>query len=187
MTNTYLTIPNFITCIRLLGTAALPFTTVSSVEFYVIYTICGVSDVLDGWLARILKQSSEFGSRLDSVADLLFYFVMLLMVFPVLWAKLPWQIWIAVGAVILLRLVSYTVAAVKYKRFASVHTYANKLTGLLMFSVPYFLPLCFMVAGCFVVCIATALSSLEEFLIHILSKEYNSNVKSIFMLPKAAK
>ncbi len=186
MTKSYLTIPNFITCIRLLGTVALPFTSLFSMEFYVVYTICGISDILDGWLARILKQNSEFGSRLDSVADLLFYFVMLLMVFPVLWKKLPWQIWIAVAFIIVLRLVSYCLAAVKYRCFASVHTYANKVTGLLMFTVPYFLPLPFMAIGCIIVCAATMLSSIEEFLIHLLAKEYPNNIKSVFMLKKSA-
>ena len=186
MTNSYL-IPNFITCIRLIGTASLPFTKLFSIEFYIVYSICGLSDALDGWLARSLKQSSEFGSRLDSIADLLFYFVMLLMVLPVLWINLPWPIWIAVGAILLLRLISYIMAAFKYKCFASIHTYANKLTGFGMFSVPYFLPLPMMVYGCIIVCILTSFSTVEEFLIHLLSKEYNSNIKSIFMLPKATK
>ncbi len=187
MTNSYLTIPNFITCIRLIGTVTLPFTPLFSPEFYVVYSVCGVSDVLDGVLARSLKQSSEFGSRLDSVADLLFYFVMLLMVLPVLWQNLPRPIWIAVGAIILLRLASYTMAAFKYKCFASIHTYGNKLTGFGMFCVPYFLPLPIMDAYCIGVCALTGLSSLEEFLIHLISKEYNSNTKSILMLSKAAK
>lgn len=187
MTNSYLTIPNFITCIRLIGTIAMPFTTLFSTEFYIVYSVCGVSDVLDGWLARSLKQSSEFGSRLDSIADLLFYFIMLLMVLPVLWKNLPWPIWVAVGAIILLRLLSYSLAAIKYKCFASIHTYGNKLTGFGMFCVPYFLPLPIMVGCCIGVCVLTGLSTLEEFLIHLFSKEYNSGIKSIFMLPKAAK
>ena len=184
MTNSYLTIPNFITCIRLIGTVAMPFTKLFSTEFYVVYSVCGISDVLDGWLARLFKQSSDFGSRLDSIADLLFYFIMLLMVFPVLWAELPWPIWIAVGAIILLRLFSYTTAAIKYRCFASIHTYGNKLTGFSMFCVPYFLPLPIMVGYCIAVCALTGLSTLEEFLIHLFSQEYNSNTKSIFMLRK---
>ena len=187
MTNSYLTIPNFITCIRLIGTVTLPFTKLFSTEFYIVYSVCGFSDVLDGFLARALKQSSEFGSRLDSIADLLFYFIMLLMVLPVLWANLPWPVWVAVGTIILLRLASYALAAIKYKCFASIHTYGNKLTGFAVFCVPYFLPLPIMVGGCIAVCVLTGLSSLEEFLIHLFSKEHNSNIKSIFMLHKAAK
>lgn len=187
MSNSYLTIPNFITCIRLIGTIALPFTKLFSGEFFIVYSVCGVSDVLDGFLARTLKQSSEFGSRLDSIADLLFYFVMLLMVLPELWANLPWGIWIVVGIIVVLRLISYSMAALKYKCFASIHTYGNKITGFGVFCVPYFLPTSIMVGGCIAVCALVLLSSLEEFLIHLFSKEYNSNVKSIFMLRKAAK
>ena len=44
-----------------------------------IYTFAGLTDVLDGWLARKTGRASEFGARLDSVADLLFYSVLLRM------------------------------------------------------------------------------------------------------------
>ena len=47
-----LTLPNAITMIRIIGTFFLLFLEVFSEAFYVIYTICGISDVLDGFTAR---------------------------------------------------------------------------------------------------------------------------------------
>ena len=65
-------LPNFVTGLRMVGTFLLLFTKAFSPAFYAIYSICGISDVLDGFLARRTGATSEFGARLDSVADLLF-------------------------------------------------------------------------------------------------------------------
>ena len=69
-------LPNFVTGLRMVGTFLLLFTKAFSPAFYVVYSICGISDVLDGFLARRTGTASEFGARLDSVADLLFYTVL---------------------------------------------------------------------------------------------------------------
>lgn len=176
-----MTIPNFITLLRMVGTVCLVFTIPFSGAFYVVYTLCGLSDVLDGLIARLTKKTTEFGAKLDSIADILFYTVMLIRIFPVLWEVLPKSIWYLVAVVLLIRCVSYLTAAVKYKRFAARHTYLNKLTGVALFSVPYFLTHTGDVIVCFVVCIIAVLASLEELVIHLSSKEYDSKRKTIFM------
>ena len=53
--------------------------------FFAIYALTGLTDVLDGWIARKMGSASQFGAKLDSVADLIFYAVMLIMIFPILW------------------------------------------------------------------------------------------------------
>ena len=63
-----------------------------------IYTITGVTDVLDGAIARKYGTTSEKGAKLDSIADLLFYTLILIRIFPVMWVTLPKKIWIMVGA-----------------------------------------------------------------------------------------
>ena len=178
MTKIKASIPNYITSIRIIGSIILLFTKPFTKVFYIIYTLCGLSDVADGAVARFTKTSSEFGAKLDSVADMLFYAVMLLKVFPVLWDILPVYIWYIVALVILLRLCSYIVAAVKYHKFASLHTYLNKLTGLIIFTVPYFLKLPIGIYVCFAVTIIAGLGSLEELLIHIRKGNY-TNTKPI--------
>ncbi len=173
-------IPNIITCVRIFGTFSLFFIKPLSIAFFVIYTISGISDIMDGFAARKLGAVSELGTKLDSVADLFFYAVMLVKIFPTLFGTLPRMIWVAVGAIILLRVCSYTVAAVKYHRFSSLHTYLNKLTGVIIFLVPYFIKLPFGNALCIAVCIVAAIAAVEELIIHIRSKEYNEKEKTIF-------
>lgn len=176
-----MTIPNIITSFRLIGTIGLLFIRPFSAAFYVVYSLCGLSDILDGWIARVTKKTTEFGAKLDSVADLLFYTVMLLRIFPVLWEQLPATIWYIVAGILAVRILAYLVAAVKYHCFASQHTYMNKLTGAAVFSVPYFLSHTGDVVACFVVCAIAGLASVEELLIHALSKEYRPGRKTLLM------
>ena len=112
-------LPNLITALRIAGTAGLLFTVPLTPLFFVIYTLCGLSDVLDGWLARHTGAASDFGARLDSIADLLFYTVMLAKLMPVLWQLLPGAFWALLGAVLLIRLCAYGVAAGRYGRVST--------------------------------------------------------------------
>ena len=178
------TLPNIITLIRLLGTIVLLFITPFTTLFFVIYSICGISDVLDGSLARLFHTESQFGAKLDSISDMLFYAVMLFRVFPALWELLPIYIWYIVIAIVGIRVVSYVTAACKYRQFASLHTYMNKLTGFALFCVPYVLRLPIAVGYCMMVCIISMLGSLEELVIHFLAKKHDSSVKTIFVLLK---
>ena len=132
-------IPNMLSILRMLGTLALVFVQPVTLPFFVIYTLCGVSDVLDGWIARATDSTSELGSRLDSAADLMFYVVMMLRILPELVKRLPQGIWYWVGGILLLRAGLYLMVALRFHRFSAVHTYLNKLTGASVFLIPYFL------------------------------------------------
>lgn len=169
-----------ITLCRIAGTVALVFLRPLSAGFFCLYALTGVTDILDGWIARKTKTASDFGARLDSIADLLFYSLILLRLFPVLWNTLPGSIWYAVAAVIAIRLSAYLIAAAKFHRFASVHTYLNKVTGMAVFLVPFFLVTQYAAGFCWTVCAIGAAASLEELVIHIHGKSYRPNVKSIF-------
>lgn len=179
-----LTVPNCITALRIVGAITLFFLAPLSGVFYIVYSLCGLSDVLDGFIARSTGSAGEFGAKLDSVADLLFYTAMLVKILPTLWALLPRWIWIAVGLILLVRFAAYLIAAFRYRRFASLHTYLNKLTGLILFAVPYFLGLPFGRAYCFLVCIVAALSSTEELIMHLLSTEYSTGKKSLLQMKR---
>lgn len=174
------TLPNCITALRIVGTLCLIFTAPLSLVFYLIYTFCGLSDVLDGWIARATNSTSDFGSRLDSIADLLFYAVMLIKLLPALWRSLPAWIWYVVGGILLLRLASYITAAVKFRRFAAVHTRMNKLTGASVFLIPYFMLLPCTALYSFVVCLIAGAASVQELLLHLCRDEYRANHKALF-------
>lgn len=181
----YISIANCITSLRLIGAIILIFTKTFSMPFYIIYTICGVSDVLDGTIARMTGSASDFGSKLDSVSDLTFYTIMMLKVLPRLIEILPLSVWIIVGIILGLRVASYVTAAVKYKKFASLHTYLNKLTGAAVFSVPYlFMLQPYTIVLCIAVAIIGAISTAEELLMHLMSTDYDSSAHTIFQIKK---
>lgn len=156
------------------------FTEPLSAVFYVFYSVCGISDALDGTIARATGTASRFGAKLDSVADLLFYSVMLFKILPILWETLPVTIWYVVGLVLLVRLLAYLTAAVKYKCFASMHTWLNKLTGLVLFLVPYVLLTEMAVGYCVMVSCVALLASAEELLMHLSRAAYDPDAKTIF-------
>jgi CDP-diacylglycerol--glycerol-3-phosphate 3-phosphatidyltransferase len=69
---------NVITGLRILVSAALLFCPVFSPIFYVLYLIAGLSDMVDGIIARKTNSASEFESRFDSIADYIFVAVCLI-------------------------------------------------------------------------------------------------------------
>lgn len=182
--NRIFTLPNGITFLRIIGATILLGLPPLSVSFFILYTLCGFSDVLDGWLARLTKQQSEFGAKLDSFSDLLFYAILLGKIFPFLWTLLPKGIWIVVGIIFAIRILSYVVAAIRYKRFASLHTYLNKATGFALFLVPYCLGRPWGVGYCSFVCVVGALASTEELLIHLRSSRYTADTKTLWNIRK---
>ena len=168
-----------VTFLRIAGTLLLVFLRPLSMGFFGVYALTGLTDVLDGWIARKAKTASDFGARLDSIADLLFYTVMLLRVFPILWHTLPVDIWYGVAVILILRISAYGVAAVKYRRFASLHTYLNKVTGAAVFLIPFLLVTELAVVYCRITCAIAAAAALEELLIHLLRQTCRANTKSI--------
>ena len=176
-----LTAADILTLLRMVGTALLAALKPLSGGFLFLYALTGVTDVLDGWIARKTNTESDFGARLDSAADLLFYAVMLLRVFPALWQALPGSIWYAVAFIVLVRLAAYLTAAVKYRRFASLHTYLNKFTGFAVFLIPFWLLTDYAPAFCWSVSAVAMASSLEELVLHLQSRVYNPNTKSFFI------
>ena len=176
----YCNLPNCITVLRMAGTLCLLFLRPLSTGFFVFYTLSGLTDVLDGWLARRTGTASCFGAKLDSIADLLFYTVVLVRIVPFLWLSLPREVWYAVGVVLILRLSAYLATAVRSRRFASLHTWLNKLTGAAVFLIPYVLFLPLAPLFCFAVCGIAAVAALEELLIHLCEKEYHPDTKGLW-------
>ena len=172
-------LPNLITTLRIVGTATLLFLPILGPAFFVIYTFCGISDVLDGWIARSAHVTSEFGSRLDSIADMLFYAALLLKIFPILFENLPIWIWYWVFGVLILRASAYCAAAVKFHHFSSPHTYLNKLTGFLVFCVPYLIKTPVLTPCCIGVSAVALLAALEELLMHLCNKKYCEGNKTL--------
>ena len=126
-------IPNILSVFRLLGAVCLLPIHPASAAFWVIYGLCGVSDMVDGYLARRLHAESKTGALLDSVADICFVVCCAIRLLPVL--QIPSWLWIWAGVIVVIRIINQISALVVNKRLCFPHTPANKLTGLLLFMV----------------------------------------------------
>ena len=124
-------LPNIITLCRIAGSISLLFCDVTGAAFWIIYGLCGISDMTDGWLARKLKCVTKTGALLDSLADLAFVVCCCWQIIPVLY--FPKWLWIWGGTIVVVKLINQICALVMYKKFVFPHTLANKATGLLLF------------------------------------------------------
>ena len=128
-------IPNILSILRLLGAICLLLSDPAGVAFWVIYGLCGVSDMVDGSLARRLHTESKAGAVLDSVADICFVACCAIRLVPVL--QIPTWLWIWAGLIVIIKIINQIFALVAHQRLCFPHTLVNKLTGLLLFlSVP---------------------------------------------------
>ena len=123
--------PNVISVLRMAGSIGLLFCDVVKWPFWVLYALCGISDMLDGWLARKLHAETKAGAVLDSVADIAFVACSAIRLLPAL--EIPVWLWIWAGVIVFIKMVNQVSALVDCKRFSFPHTWANKLTGLLLF------------------------------------------------------
>lgn len=125
---------NGISGIRIVCALGLIFCPTFSAWFYVLYIIAGLSDVLDGLVARGLGKETKLGAQLDTIADIVFALIVIIKVvcavsFP-LWLIL-WIIGIAV-----VKCYNIVIGFVMHKRFVSEHTVLNKMCGILLFVIP---------------------------------------------------
>ena len=127
---------NIITCVRILCGAALFFSPTFSGWFYLVYFIGGISDVLDGALARLLRQESERGAQLDTAADAVFWAAVLIKLVRAVYLP-PWLIGWIVG-IALVKGFNLAAGFVRNKRFVTEHTLLNKICGILLFVIPPF-------------------------------------------------
>ena len=90
--------------------------------------------MIDGAVARKTGTVSEFGSRLDTAADIVFAAICLIKLLPVLDIPLWLCIWIAVIAFI--KAANIAAGYIRRREFISVHSVMNKVTGGLLFVFP---------------------------------------------------
>lgn len=153
-------IPAIVTSLRILGAEAMLFLHANGFVFWTIYALSGISDMLDGYLARRLHCESESGARLDSVADILFTGACIWKLIPEITLPLWAWIWIAVIAAI--KIINVISSLVMHRKIVLPHTRMNKLTGLMLFIL---IPLVFRTERMIIVailCSVAIVAAIEE-------------------------
>lgn len=154
-------LPNLLSCLRIAGSILLLLLPAMQPAFYVVYAACGLSDMLDGFLARRLGVASRLGSILDSAADLLFLCVSTLKIVPQY--RFPFWVWIAVCGILFVRLCTLFIVFAKSRRLTlPLHTNANRLTGLLLYLFAPILNSCMGSCLLIVLCCVAAFAAVQE-------------------------
>lgn len=125
---------NCITGIRILFSVGLLFCPALSASFYALYLLAGISDMLDGPVARRTHTATAFGAKLDTLADAILVASCLYKLLPVL--PIPAWLYSWIGIIALMKVINIVLGYVKQRRFVAVHTPLNKATGALLFLLP---------------------------------------------------
>lgn len=151
---------NALTIGRIVLSVALLVPDALSVPFFVIYVLAGVTDMLDGYVARRTGTESELGARLDSVADLMLVVVCLVRVLPAI--DVPVWLWVWVAAIAVVKVVNAASGLVVAGRLVMPHTVANKVAGLAVFLVPLAVPLVGVEVPGVVACVVATFAAVQE-------------------------
>ena len=151
---------NIITVIRIICSIALLFFPVFSPAFYILYITAGISDMMDGTIARKTGTESDFGSKLDTAADFILVAVCLIKMIPALDVPMWLIIWIIVIAMI--KVINIISGYVMRKEFVTVHTVMNKLTGIALFLLPLTLSIIDLKYSGMFVCALATFAAIQE-------------------------
>jgi len=180
-------LPNLLTAVRLVLLAPLWALALAGrrAELAAGLLLAGLTDVLDGVLARRSGRATPFGSQLDSLADMLLagsIVVWLALLRPDFFrAEAPLLLaWVGLG------LLALAVGWVRFRRFANLHLYSAKVAGAagygfaisLLLVDGYSRPLFLAVLA---VCV---LASLETLLVFLLREDVDEHLGSILRRPR---
>jgi phosphatidylglycerophosphate synthase len=185
MNSNLLNIPNALTALRLISVPILwAFALLRLPQYIGVGLIfAGLTDALDGYAARKLSQTSDFGSKFDSIADQFLQLsavVWIFMLMPEIFSENQFLSITALGIYIL----SLTVGLIKFKRIANLHLYLSKFGGVFLFlfivhsliSGQYNKSLFVLASVGFVV------SSTETLVLQLILPKVNEHMGSIFFL-----
>ncbi len=125
---------NIITAFRILCSVLMLVFPVFSVAFYVVYILAGISDMIDGTIARKTNSISEFGSKFDTIADFVFILFSFVKIAPMI--HIPCMLWIWISVIACIKIANVVLGFVFARKLIFLHTTMNKILGLMLFIFP---------------------------------------------------
>jgi cardiolipin synthase (CMP-forming) len=179
-------IPNLLSFYRLLAFPFILFLALTHREqlFVIFLVISLLTDVLDGLIARIFKMETEFGARLDSIADIgtlvLAFTGVLLFKWPDFKPHLP-----SFLAYMVLFFTTQVFSLIKFGRFSSLHLYSWKIGGYIqgLFIIVLF-SLGFHTLFYYLMITWAILSTLEHLAIQAILPQMQSNARGLYWVLK---
>ena len=151
---------NIITSCRILCSLAMLCFPAFSPAFFALYFGAGLTDMIDGAVARKTNTVSAFGSGLDTVADMVFAVACFIKLLPHLTVSL-W-LWIWIGAIAVIKVINIIAGWIMHRQFVAEHTVINKITGMIVFMLPLTLPFIDLNDSGIVVCVIATFAALQE-------------------------
>jgi len=175
-------VPNILSTIRLICIIPLLLLTPFKLPFMTVYVVAGVSDMIDGPIARKFKVETQFGAALDGGADILLVLVVLLRLVPLLEISSWILVWILIAVGI--KLSASVIGYIRHKQFIFLHTYGLKFFIFMLFMFPVFYA--FMSADTYLIGMLTfaMLVFFEDIYINLTSREVNLDHKGILFQKK---
>ena len=153
-------IANILSGCRILGSILLLFFPVFSTAFFILYLLCGFSEMIDGTIARKTNSASEMGGKIDTIADFVFMAVSVVKLLPSIF--IPGWLWIWVTAIALVKTANILLRYILNNEFVALHTIMNKATGLLLFLLPFTISFVDPQYSLLLVCAVATFSSIQE-------------------------
>ncbi|MGN1111024.1 MAG: CDP-alcohol phosphatidyltransferase family protein [Oscillospiraceae bacterium] len=160
---------NIITSCRILFSIALIFFPVFSPAFYALYCFAGITDMVDGAVARKTNTVSEFGSRLDTAADIVFVAACLFKILPHL--TMPVWLWVWVCAIAGIKVFNNIYGYIVQKKLVAEHTIISKVTGALLFVFPFTLSFINLNYSVSIVCTVATVAAVYEGYLTVTKKQ----------------
>ena len=153
-------IANFVTGLRIVYSLIMLYFPVFTPGFNTCYLLAGITDMVDGSVARRFGTESEFGEKLDTVADIIFVAASLYKLLPTM--ALATGIWIWTGIIAVVKVINIISGFVVQKRFVAVHSLANKIAGIALFLLPLTLPFVDIKYTAVLVCMLATFAAVQE-------------------------
>ena len=131
-----------------------------SVQFYILYLFCGLTDMIDGTIARKTGAVSKFGARLDTVADFVFMFVCGVKILPLM--HIPIWLWGWIFIVALVKISNIVLVFIHKKKLISIHSVLNKATGMALFLLPLSLTFVETAYSVAIICVLATIAAMQE-------------------------
>ena len=155
-----LTMANALSVLRIILSVALLAPPALSPAFLVLYAAAGLTDMLDGFVARSTKTETELGAKLDSIADLTLAVICLAKILPTVAA--PAWLWAWVTFIAVVKVANVVSGLVMRKRLVMPHTVVNKVAGFVALLVLFAIPPFGVVAPSIPAGVVTTLAAVQE-------------------------
>ena len=147
---------NTITVFRIILSILILFFPTFSKAFYFLYLVAGLSDMMDGFIARKTNSVTRLGSLLDTIADTVFLIICFIKILPYLSLPLWIIIWIVLIALIKLSTI------IKNRGIVDYHSVLNRVAGFLLFLLPLTMEIINITYCSIVICIVATVAAIEE-------------------------